>query len=100
MKRGLLVLAISLFVVTTLGIAQDQPAQRDQLSARGQERIAKEVRHELPILPSSRAFDTIAYKFDSPTATLLGQATRPALKSDADTGITRTQAARRGANHF
>jgi len=82
MKRGLLVLAISLFVVTTLGIAQDQPAQRDQLSARGQERIAKEVRHELLMLPWFGVFDNIAYKVDGSTVTLLGQVTRPSLKSE------------------
>src|SRR5258707_6672646 len=87
MKRGLLVLAISLFVVTSLGIAQDQPAQRDQLSARGQERIAKEGRHELLMLPWFGVFDNIAYKVDGSTVTLLGQVTRPSLKSDAENVI-------------
>src|SRR6266849_7940316 len=90
MKRGLFVLAISLFVFTTLGIAQDQPAQpaqHDQPSARGQERITKEVRHELLMLPWFGVFDNIAYKVDGATVTLLGQVTRPSLKSDAENSV-------------
>jgi hyperosmotically inducible protein len=87
MKRGLFVLAISLFVVTTLGIAQDQLAQRDQPSTRGQERITKEVRHELLMLPWFGVFDNIAYKVDGANVTLLGQVTRPSLKSDAGNAV-------------
>jgi hyperosmotically inducible periplasmic protein len=64
-------------------IAQDQPAQRDQPSARSQERITKEVRHELLMLPYFGVFDNIAYKVDGYNVTLLGQVTRPSLKSDA-----------------
>src|SRR6266849_3396900 len=94
MKRGLFVLAISLFVFTTLGIAQDQPAQpaqRDQPSARGQERITKEVRHELLMLPWFGVFDNIAYKVDGSTVTLLGQVTRPTLKSDAENVVKKIE---------
>ena len=48
MKRGVFALAVSLFAFAILGIAQDQQmGQRDQPSVRGQERITKEVRHEL-----------------------------------------------------
>jgi hyperosmotically inducible protein len=86
MKRGLFVLTISLFVFATLSIAQDQlsQSQRDQPSTRGQERITKEVRHELLMLPWFGVFDNIAYKVDGGTVTLLGQVTRPSLKSDAE----------------
>lgn len=84
MKHGLLLLAMSLFVVATLGTAQNQLSQRDQLSARGQERITKEVRHELLMLPWFGVFDNISYKVDGSTVTLFGQVTRPSLKSDAE----------------
>jgi osmotically-inducible protein OsmY len=87
MKRGLFVLAISLFVLETLGVAQNQPAQRDQPSVRGQERITKEVRHELLMLPWFGVFDNIAYKVEGATVTLLGQVTRPSLKSDAENSV-------------
>ena len=89
MKRGLFALTISLFVFTTLSIAQDQlsQSQRGQPSTRGQERITKEVRHELLMLPWFGVFDNIAYKVDGGTVTLLGQVTRPTVKSDAENAV-------------
>ena len=89
MKRGLFVLTISLFVFSTLSIAQDQlsQSQRGQPSTRGQERITKEVRHELLMLPWFGVFDNIAYKVDGGTVTLLGQVTRPTVKSDAENAV-------------
>jgi hyperosmotically inducible protein len=83
MKLKLIAIALSLLGFATLSIAQDQPAQRDQPSARSQERITKEVRHELLMLPYFGVFDNIAYKVDGYNVTLLGQVTRPSLKSDA-----------------
>ncbi|MFZ0293535.1 MAG: BON domain-containing protein [Candidatus Sulfotelmatobacter sp.] len=59
---------------------------RDQ-SARSQERITREVRHELLMLPYFDVFDYIAYKVDGSTVTLLGQVVRPVLKSDAENAV-------------
>src|ERR1700730_18016061 len=84
MKRGLFVRTISLFVFPTLGIAQDQLSQRGQPSTRGQERITKEVRHELLMLPWFGVFDNIAYKVEGYNVTLYGQVVRPSLKADAE----------------
>src|SRR5258708_5753041 len=50
----------------------------------GAERLAKEVRHELVMLPYYNVFDNLAFKVDGSTVTLLGQVTRPTLKSDAE----------------
>ncbi len=50
---------------------------------RGYDRIAKEVRHELVMLPYYNVFDNLAFKVDGSTVTLMGQVTRPTLKSDA-----------------
>jgi len=82
MKPRLLILLASLLVVVTLGSSQD--AQRDQPSAKAQERIIKEVRHELLMLPYFGVFDHIAYKVDGYNVTLLGQVVLPVLKSDAE----------------
>jgi hyperosmotically inducible periplasmic protein len=84
MKLKLMVIALSLLGFATLCVAQDQPAQRDQPSGRSQERITKEVRHELLMLPYFGVFDNIAFKVDGYNVTLLGQVTRPSLKSDAE----------------
>jgi hyperosmotically inducible periplasmic protein len=48
------------------------------------ERIQKEVRHELLMLPYLDVFDNISYKVEGYNVTLMGQVTRPTLKSDAE----------------
>src|SRR6266700_1254634 len=74
MKRSFVVLCVLLASVT-LSRAQ---------SNRGADRIVKEVRHELVMLPYYNVFDNLAYRVDGSTVTLLGQVTRPTLKSDAE----------------
>jgi hyperosmotically inducible protein len=48
-----------------------------------QEKITKEVRHELVMLPYYGVFDNLAYRVDGAKVTLFGQVTRPTLKDDA-----------------
>lgn len=91
MKLGFFVLAVPLLAVSAVAIAQDQPVQRDQPSARSTERIQKEVRHELLMLPYFGVFDNIAFKVDGYSVTLLGQVVRPSLKSDAEGAIKRVE---------
>jgi|SRR5580658_3848303 hyperosmotically inducible protein len=83
MKRKPLIVVVILLSLATLGFAQD----RDQPSAKSQERITREVRHELLMLPYFTVFDNIAYKVDGFTVTLIGQVTRPSLKSDAEGAV-------------
>jgi len=60
-------------------------AQRSsEPSEKAVQRIQKEVRHELLMLPYLDVFDNIAYKVDGYNVTLVGQVTRPTLKSDAE----------------
>jgi hyperosmotically inducible periplasmic protein len=87
MKRRLLVVAGALYLLATLGMAQD----RGQPSAKSQERIIREVRHELLMLPYYGVFDNIAFKVDGATVTLLGQVVRPSLKSDAENVLKRIE---------
>ena len=84
MKHALSAFAITLALLTAVALSQNAPAQRDQPSARSQERIEKEVRHELLMLPYFGVFDNIAYKVDGYNVTLVGQVVRPSLKSDAE----------------
>lgn len=58
--------------------------QQQRMSNKGQERLVREVRHELTMLPYYGVFDNLAFKVDGYTVTLLGQVTRPTLKSDAE----------------
>ena len=79
-------------------VAQDH--QRDQTSPKSEERIIREVRHELLMLPYFEVFDNIAYKVDGGTVTLLGQVVRPVLKSDAENAVKRIEGVERVNNQI
>jgi hyperosmotically inducible protein len=70
-------------VLTALILA----AQQRPASERAEKRIQKEVRHELLMLPYLNVFDNLAYKVEGYKVTLLGQVTRPSLKSDAERAV-------------
>lgn len=48
------------------------------------DRLSREVRHELVTLPYYGVFDNLAFRVDNGTVTLLGEVTRPTLKSEAE----------------
>src|ERR1700685_3992347 len=83
MKFRSAVLVVTLLSTVALGFAQD----RDQPTAKAQERIIREVRHELLMLPYFGVFDYIAFKVDGFNVTLLGQVVRPSTKSDAENAV-------------
>jgi hyperosmotically inducible protein len=62
-------------LTTTMAFAQNDPAAA---------RINKEVRHELVMLPYLDVFDNLAYRVDGSCVTLVGQVTRPILKTNAE----------------
>jgi len=47
-------------------------------------KLVKEVRHELVMLPYYSVFDNLSYKVEGDRVTLYGQVVRPTLKSDAE----------------
>jgi hyperosmotically inducible protein len=62
-----------------------------RISQKGEDRISKEVRHELVTLPYYTVFDDLAYKVDGDTVTLYGAVSRPTLKSDAENAVKRIE---------
>ena len=75
--------------------------QNAPLSQKGIERIVKEVRHELVMLPLYGVFDNLAYKVSPDgTVTLLGQVSRPTLKSDAENVVKRIEGVERVDNQI
>jgi hyperosmotically inducible protein len=83
MKSKLVVVVFIVLSLATLGLTQD----RDRPSAKSQDRITREVRHELLMLPYFGVFDYIAFKVEGSAVTLLGQVVRPSLKSDAENAV-------------
>jgi hyperosmotically inducible protein len=57
----------------------------------GENHIAQEVRHQLVMLPYYGVFDDLAFRLDGETVTLLGQVSRPTLKSDAENVAKRVE---------
>ena len=75
--------------------------QNAPLSQKGMERIIKEVHHELVMLPFYGVFDNLAYKVSPDgTVTLLGQVSRPTLKSDAENVVKRIEGVERVDNQI
>jgi hyperosmotically inducible periplasmic protein len=88
------VVALSLLYISALAQNSARP------SAQSVERIQKEVRHELVMLPFLGVFDNLAYKVDGYNVTLMGQVTRPTLKSDAENVVKRIEGVERVDNQI
>jgi hyperosmotically inducible protein len=75
--------------------------QGQPLSPATLERISKEVRHELLLLPFYGVFDNLAYRVQSDgTVVLQGQVVRPTLKSDAENAVKRIEGVTRVVNNI
>jgi hyperosmotically inducible protein len=55
------------------------------------DKLTKEVRHELVMLPYYSVFDNLAYRVDGSRVTLFGQVVRPTLKSDAENVVKKIE---------
>ena len=83
---------ITLLVTPTLALpsflaARPQEEKKQRSEAKYREKLAKEVRHQLVMLPWYSVFDNLAYKVEGDKVTLYGQVTRPTLKSDAEAAV-------------
>ncbi len=83
MRRNTFFLVLAGCLMTAASI----PAQ----NRAGEARLAREVRHELVMLPYYGVFDNLAFKVEGYKVTLLGQVTRPTLKSDAERVVKRIE---------
>ena len=69
-------------------------------SEKNQIHLQKEVRHELVTLPFYNVFDNFEYRIDGSTVTLMGQVTRPNLKSDAEKAVKGIEGVERVVNNI
>jgi len=70
-------------LITGLVLTGTLFAQNDRV----QVRLEKEVRHEILTQPFLDVFDNVAFRVDGYNVTLLGQVTRPVLKSDIEKAV-------------
>ena len=122
MTHRLPLLAVGLFLVASLLAAQNtsqqspstqmnapsqqpmntspQQQQMHEGAANSQDRITREVRHELLMLPYFGVFDYIAYKVDGSTVTLIGDVINPTLKSDAENSVKHIEGVEKVVNQI
>ena len=104
MKKSLLAL-LALPLIFSM-VASASPTTQDNqptgaLNQKSIDRIYKEVRHELVMLPYYGVFDNLSYKVDPDgTVTLIGQVSRPTLKSDAENSVKRIEGVEKVVNNL
>ena len=100
-NRGVLALAAFLVVVPLEAQkAKEKGGAAVTSGAGAQDRIVREVRHELVMLPYYGVFDNLSYRVDGSSVTLMGQVTRPTLKSDAGNAVKRIEGVERVDNQI
>ena len=90
-------LTVALAIVLLWGrpVAGQRPA-----TPRAEERLIREVRHELVMLPYYTVFDNLEYRVRGYEVTLTGQVTRPTLKADAEHAVKRIEGVEKVVNHI
>ena len=74
-------IAVAALLLTASSWAQD----------RATERIVREVRHEIVMLPYYSVYDNLAFRVDGSTVTLMGQVSRPTLKPDVENVVKKIE---------
>lgn len=77
----------SLLLLALLAAPVSLPAQ----SERARDNVIKQVRHELVMLPYYSVFDNLAFRVEGTKVTLLGEVTRPTLKTDAERVVNKLE---------
>jgi len=72
-------------------VATPQSDRASSVSPKAEERLYKEVRHELVMLPNLTLWDNLAYKVEGYKVTLLGQVRNASLKSEAENSVKRIE---------
>jgi osmotically-inducible protein OsmY len=72
---------------TGMGTPSSTPQSDRGVSQKAEERLYREVRHELVMLPNLSLWDNLAYKVDGYKVTLLGQVRNASIKSEAENAV-------------
>ena len=92
--RNRLMCIVACLALTVVAAAQNPalPGSRTKLGGTdSQQRISREVLHNLLMNPWYSVFDDLAYKVDGDTVTLMGAVTNPSVKSDAIAAVKKIE---------
>jgi len=94
-KRGMAALLFAALLFLPAGFAAKGDKKDHHHSfvagAADESALAKRIRHELLMLPYYGVFDDLAFRIDGDTVILMGEVTRPTLKSDAERVVKRIE---------
>jgi hyperosmotically inducible periplasmic protein len=82
--RALVVAALLALSLASMPYSAQATSGAGQKEPKPTNKLVKEVRHELVMLPYYSVFDNLSYKVEGDRVTLYGQVVRPTLKSDAE----------------
>jgi hyperosmotically inducible protein len=82
--RALVVAALLALTLAGMPYLAQAASGAGQKEPKPTNKLVKEVRHELVMLPYYSVFDNLSYKVEGDRVTLYGQVVRPTLKSDAE----------------
>ena len=80
---------------------QTQAQQANEtLSPESKDRLVREVRHELIMLPYFGVFDNLSFRIQGRTVILEGQVVRPVVKSDAENSVKHIEGVEKVINNI
>jgi osmotically-inducible protein OsmY len=95
-----LVFAAPIVLAPCNGAALSLQSKNQRNEEKYRERLVKEVRHQLVMLPWYSVFDNLAFQVEGDKVTLSGQVTRPTLKSDAEAAVKSIEGVASVVNHI
>jgi len=81
------------------GAAGEQPAA-EALSPQSQDKLVREIRHELIMLPYYGVFDNLAFRLQGRTVILEGQVANSVLKPDAENVVKKVEGVEKVINNI
>lgn len=103
MKRLAFTILTGSLLIPMLYAAKDNKSQHMDPYVNGtgnESRLIQEVRHQLVMLPYYGIFDDLGFRVDGSTVTLMGQVTRPTLKSDSENVTKRIEGVTKVVNNI
>jgi hyperosmotically inducible protein len=79
--------------------SESQPAD-EALSPQSQDKLVREIRHELLMLPYYGVFDSLAFRLQGRTVILEGQVARSSLKPDAERAVKKIEGVENVVNNI
>jgi hyperosmotically inducible protein len=115
MRKTVISMLLSVLMVGA-AVAQNQPNSQNQKNGTSvqtqngrevlggtsepEQRIQREVLHELLMLPYYSIFDDLKYEVNGSTVTLLGDVTNPTVKSDAEASVKHIEGVQNVVNNI